>query len=270
MDVSQAFFSRESDFLSMGSLSCAASSNGRSVFLTILVTCTSTLGQESHSLESSGSKTNLFLKFFDIRILFSGSFHSSYTNSLRVSFKGNTLWRFAFNPPNSSSSLDWGTTTSSISNVCLMAFNKSSNSSIGKRCLDSADFIKSWGFKESSVSIIEQEGVSESLPASDGDDPSSNLGFLHGGALDVAAAIDETTFSSMNPLSSSRKDDFSSRMKLSIHTLQIGFLYESGIEWLHMLHFLVLVLSDFSGLSGLLALSPFSSLPFPLDPRSFS
>ncbi|KAG8581574.1 hypothetical protein GDO81_007721 [Engystomops pustulosus] len=188
----------------MGSLSCAASSNGRSVFLTILVTCTSTLGQESHSLESSGSKTNLFLKFFDIRILFSGSFHSSYTNSLRVSFKGNTLWRFAFNPPNN------------------------------------------------------------------GDDPSSNLGFLHGGALDVAAAIDETTFSSMNPLSSSRKDDFSSRMKLSIHTLQIGFLYESGIEWLHMLHFLVLVLSDFSGLSGLLALSPFSSLPFPLDPRSFS
>ncbi|KAG8536814.1 hypothetical protein GDO81_025627 [Engystomops pustulosus] len=129
MEVSQAFLNRESDFLSIGSFNWAASSKGRSVFFTILVTCTSIFGQVSHTLDSSGSKTSLFLKFLDTITLFSGSCHSSETSSFNVSFRGNTLWRFAFNPPNSSSSLDLGGRISSISKVCLIAFKRPSSSS---------------------------------------------------------------------------------------------------------------------------------------------
>ncbi|KAG8540376.1 hypothetical protein GDO81_019423 [Engystomops pustulosus] len=101
--ASQVFFNKLSAFLSNGSFNCIASSNGRSVFFAILVTCISTLGGLSHRRESCSSNIKRFLNSRDTEILFSGSLHSSKINCFRVSFTGNTLLLFAFRIPKSSS-----------------------------------------------------------------------------------------------------------------------------------------------------------------------
>ncbi|KAG8535363.1 hypothetical protein GDO81_028729 [Engystomops pustulosus] len=101
---------------------------------------------------------------------------------------------------------------------------------------------------------------------------SASLGFLGGGSFCVADATDAVTLSSIKDFNSSMKETFSDRINSSIHGLHIGFTYDSGKTWRHILHFLagVLLLIERSDLLDFSDLSGLSSLPFPLDPCSLS